>query len=178
MSERTPLDMLINREVLGVVLKHLTVPVGMDGDCGDPECDNAGEHGGDHVIAELVKYFGLPWKRCYDRDIDGYWPPPWVEGFEQLRKELQSHLEGTDMAIVYEDIEVDDYEDIVSPLVAAIIRPADDDEAVSLYEVRCVALDAALRLQENVKNYNNAQTLIDEAQDIYDWLTTDFEDAS
>lgn len=75
-----PLDMIVNHEVLNVVLAHLAVPVAVDGDCGNLECtDVMGEHGADHIVNELVKYFKLPWKRVYDKAFDGAFPAPWCE---------------------------------------------------------------------------------------------------
>lgn len=74
-----PLDMRINREVLNVMLTHLTIPASPDGACRCGDEEAVSEHGADHLINELVKYFKLPWKRVYDKKIDGLRPPAWCE---------------------------------------------------------------------------------------------------
>lgn len=88
-----PLDMIVNHEMLNVVLAHLSTPAQVDGDCGNPECtDVMGEHGADHIINELVKHFGFPWKRVYDKDIDGVFPPSWCEDAAKIREKLTTDL--------------------------------------------------------------------------------------
>lgn len=87
-----PFHMVINREIWTVVLKHLATPGGVDGSCVCADEESIGEHGADHLINELVKAFGLPWKRQYSQDIDGMWPPAWCEGSERIRRGFNTQM--------------------------------------------------------------------------------------
>ena len=152
---RSPETMVANQELWQLFEQHYAVPKWPDGECVCGEYSIDGQ--ADHLVHTLVEHFGLPWTREEEKHVPDIDEPLDVETADEVL--------------------VIDYPKWLSDTLLALAA----DEAktttsgpISLYEVRYSALDAALRLQENVEDYANADTLIYDAEAIYKWLTTDF----
>lgn len=89
--------------------------------------------------------------------------------------EVLQSKQGGNMPTFTQEPDVDTTEDLVGPLVTVRV-PVNERAELTAYDLRLEALDAALRMQENVDDYTNVEALLDEAELIYAWLLEGVED--